>query len=98
MLRAPKKPSATAYSTSITMYGSSPIHMSSCLRGMPTHELSVNFSRVPSSFRTTIVMRSVAVIPRTLARALHAEQLARLGVGRPHDQAVEVRDVRADHI
>src|SRR5829696_3466262 len=62
MLRAPKKPSETAYSTSMIMYGSSPIHISSCLRGIPTHELSVNLSRDPSSLRTTIVIRSVAVI------------------------------------
>src|SRR5438874_11729008 len=66
MLRAPKKPSETAYSTSMIMYGSSPIHISSCLRGMPTHELSVNLSRDPSSLRTTIVMRSVAVTAKTL--------------------------------
>src|SRR6187431_3296261 len=74
MLRAPKKPSETAYSTSMIMYGSSPIHISSCLRGMPTHDDSVNLSRDPSSLRTTIVMRSVAVIgPVTLARRLEAE-------------------------
>src|SRR5690349_1485781 len=69
MLRAPKKPSDTAYSTSTIMYGSSPIHISSCLRGMPTHELSVNLSRVPSSLRTTIVIRSVAVIRGYLTRS-----------------------------
>jgi hypothetical protein len=69
MLRAPKKPSDTAYSTSMIMYGSSPIHISSCLRGIPTHELNVNLSRDPSSLRTTIVMRSVAVIgDQTVAR------------------------------
>ena len=61
MLRAPKNPSETAYSTSMIMYGSSPIHISSCLRGIPTHDDSVNLSRDPSSLRTTIVMRSVAV-------------------------------------
>jgi hypothetical protein len=59
--RAPKKPSDTAYSTSMIMYGSSPIHISSCLRGMPTQDDSVNLSREPSSLRTTMVMRSVAV-------------------------------------
>src|SRR5688572_33073294 len=69
MLRAPKKPSDTAYSTSMIMYGSSPIHISSCLRGIPTHELSVNLSRVPSSLRTTIVIRSVAVIWPDLTRS-----------------------------
>src|SRR5690348_2384415 len=36
---------------------------------MPTHELSVNLSRVPSSLRTTIVIRSVAVIRRYLTRS-----------------------------
>src|SRR5688572_6614374 len=74
MLRAPKKPSETAYSTSMIMYGSSPIHISSCLRGIPTHELSVNLSRDPSSLRTTIVMRSVAVIgERTVPRLTSLE-------------------------
>src|SRR5215468_9782009 len=75
MLRAPKKPSETAYSTSMIMYGSSPIHISSCLRGMPTHELSVNLSREPSSLRTTIVMRSVAVTVGTLARSREIEDV-----------------------
>src|SRR6266436_5809968 len=73
MLRAPKKPSDTAYSTSMIMYGSSPIHISSCLRGIPTHEDSVNLSRDPSSLRTTIVMRSVAVISAATLASLEPE-------------------------
>src|SRR2546430_2801631 len=81
MLRAPKNPSDTAYSTLMIMYGSSPIHISSCLRGMPTHELSVNLSREPSSLRTTIVMRSVAVTGCTLAllQAQHVEHVVATG-------------------
>src|SRR3954466_12595439 len=75
MLRAPKKPSDTAYSTSMIMYGSSPIHISSCLRGIPTHEESVNLSRDPSSLRTTIVMRSVAVIGVGTVASLEAEHI-----------------------
>src|SRR4029079_19492272 len=75
MLRAPKKPSDTAYSTSMIMYGSSPIHISSCLRGIPTHEESVNLSRDPSSLRTTIVMRSVAVIGDATVASLEAEHI-----------------------
>src|ERR1700710_2800444 len=75
MLRAPKNPSDTAYSTSMIMYGSSPIHISSCLRGIPTHEESVNLSRDPSSLRTTIVMRSVAVIGRGTVASLEAEHI-----------------------
>src|SRR5262245_7470442 len=75
MLRAPKNPSDTAYSTSMIMYGSSPIHISSCLRGIPTHEDSVNLSREPSSLRTTIVMRSVAVIARATVASLEPEHI-----------------------
>src|SRR5690349_13910984 len=75
MLRAPKNPSDTAYSTSMIMYGSSPIHISSCLRGMPTHEESVNLSRDPSSLRTTIVMRSVAVIAGGTVASLEPEHI-----------------------
>src|SRR6185436_9702044 len=75
MLRAPKKPSDTAYSTSMIMYGSSPIHISSCLRGIPTHEESVNLSRDPSSLRTTIVMRSVAVIGGGTVASLEPEYI-----------------------
>src|SRR5215510_5271108 len=75
MLRAPKKPSDTAYSTSMIMYGSSPIHISSCLRGIPTHEESVNLSRDPSSLRTTIVMRSVAVMGEGTVASLEAEHI-----------------------
>src|SRR5882672_30776 len=75
MLRAPKKPSETAYSTSMIMYGSSPIHISSCLRGIPTHEESVNLSRDPSSLRTTIVMRSVAVIGGLTVASLEPEHI-----------------------
>ncbi len=73
--RAPKKPSETAYSTSMIMYGSSPIHISSCLRGIPTHELKVNLSRDPSSLRTTIVMRSVAVIEGPTVASLEPEDI-----------------------
>src|ERR1041384_6319393 len=75
MLRAPKKPSDTAYSTSMIMYGSSPIHISSCLRGIPTQEESVNLSREPSSLRTTMVMRSVAVIGEATVASLEAEHI-----------------------
>src|ERR1043165_2359971 len=75
MLRAPKNPSDTAYSTSMIMYGSSPIHISSCLRGIPTHDDSVNLSREPSSFRTTIVMRSVAVIGEGTVASLEPEHI-----------------------
>src|ERR1041385_3879142 len=75
MLRAPKNPSDTAYSTSMIMYGSSPIHISSCLRGIPTHEESVNLSRDPSSLRTTIVMRSVAVIGEETVASLEPEHI-----------------------
>src|SRR5262245_4495525 len=75
MLRAPKNPSDTAYSTSMIMYGSSPIHISSCLRGIPTHEESVNLSRDPSSLRTTIVMRSVAVIGAATVASLEPEHI-----------------------
>src|ERR1041384_7708103 len=75
MLRAPKKPSDTAYSTSMIMYGSSPIHISSCLRGIPTHEDSVNLSREPSSLRTTIVMRSVAVIGVATVASLEPQHI-----------------------
>src|SRR5882724_11897794 len=75
MLRAPKNPSDTAYSTSMIMYGSSPIHISSCLRGIPTHEDSVNLSRDPSSLRTTIVMRSVAVMERSTVASLEPEHI-----------------------
>src|ERR1700710_1464232 len=75
MLRAPKNPSDTAYSTSMIMYGSSPIHISSCLRGIPTHDDSVNLSRDPSSLRTTIVMRSVAVIGRGTVASLEPEHI-----------------------
>src|SRR5437764_10958866 len=75
MLRAPKKPSETAYSTSMIMYGSSPIHISSCLRGIPTHEDSVNLSRDPSSLRTTMVMRSVAVIGDATVASLEPEHI-----------------------
>src|SRR4051794_32377258 len=57
------------------MYGSSPIHISSCLRGIPTHEESVNLSRDPSSLRTTIVMRSVAVIGEGTVASLEAEHI-----------------------
>src|SRR3954470_23287023 len=57
------------------MYGSSPIHISSCLRGIPTHEESVNLSRDPSSLRTTIVMRSVAVIARGTLASLEAQDI-----------------------
>src|ERR1044071_7515 len=75
MLRAPKNPSDTAYSTSMIMYGSSPIHISSCLRGIPTHEDSVNLSRDPSSLRTTMVMRSVAVIGDATVASLEPEHI-----------------------
>src|ERR1044071_7706484 len=75
MLRAPKNPSDTAYSTSMIMYGSSPIHISSCLRGIPTHEDSVNLSRDPSSLRTTMVMRSVAVIGESTLASLEPEHI-----------------------
>src|SRR5215470_14433677 len=75
MLRAPKNPSDTAYSTSMIMYGSSPIHISSCLRGIPTHEDSVNLSRDPSSLRTTMVMRSVAVIGEPTVASLEPEHI-----------------------
>src|SRR5688500_3483843 len=75
MLRAPKKPSDTAYSTSMIMYGSSPIHISSCLRGIPTHEDRVNLSRDPSSLSTTIVMRSVAVIGEATVASLEPEHI-----------------------
>src|ERR1051325_2577018 len=75
MLRAPKTPSDTAYSTSMIMSGSSPIHISSCLRGIPTHEESVNLSRDPSSLRTTIVMRSVAVIGEGTVASLEAQHI-----------------------
>src|SRR5436190_15574014 len=57
------------------MYGSSPIHISSCLRGIPTHEESVNLSRDPSSLRTTIVMRSVAVIGDATVASLEPEHI-----------------------
>src|SRR5215470_13706762 len=75
MLRAPKNPSDTAYSTSMIMYGSSPIHISSCLRGIPTHEDRVNLSRDPSSLSTTIVMRSVAVIREATVASLEPEHI-----------------------
>src|SRR5262245_27817206 len=57
------------------MYGSSPIHISSCLRGIPTHEDSVNLSREPSSLSTTIVMRSVAVIREATVASLEPEHI-----------------------
>src|SRR5262245_11038541 len=49
--------------------------MSSCLRGIPTHEESVNLSRDPSSLRTTIVMRSVAVIGEGTVASLEPEHI-----------------------
>src|SRR3954470_12823744 len=75
MLRAPKKPSDTAYSTSMIMYGSSPIHISSCLRGIQTHEARVNLSRDPSSLRTSLVMRSVAIICEVAESAMEPEHI-----------------------
>src|SRR5258707_428795 len=93
MLRAPKNPSDTAYSTSMIMYGSSPIHISSCLRGIPTHEDSVNLSRDPSSLRTTMVMRldDLGVPLRAeraggLANQAEHEVDAEREVGREHDR------------